>query len=74
MLQPRSENERRRSARSLWHLLLIVPVMAPLLTPMINRAEPTFLGLPFFYWSQFAYVIVTMIITFVVHHLTKSRR
>jgi hypothetical protein len=73
MLQSRSGNE-RRSARSLWHLLLAVPIVAPLLTPMINRAEPTFLGLPFFYWSQFAFVIATMAITLAVHHLTKGRR
>lgn len=33
-------------------LLLIIPTAVLLALPMYNRNNPTFLGLPFFYWFQ----------------------
>jgi Protein of unknown function (DUF3311) len=74
MLQRRPGSEHRCNDRSPWHLLLIIPIVAPLLIPMINRTKPTLLGIPFFYWSQLAFVTATMVITLAVHHLTKRRR
>jgi hypothetical protein len=46
----------------------------PLLTPLINRPDPTLFGFPFFYWFQLAFVAATIGILIVVHQLTKSRR
>jgi len=43
---------------SAWHLLLLVPFLA-LVTPWFNAVEPRLLGMPFFYWSQFAWIPVT---------------
>ena len=33
-------------------LLLAIPTIVLLILPMYNRVNPTFLGLPFFYWFQ----------------------
>jgi hypothetical protein len=40
-----------------WNLLLLLPVLM-LVTPWFNRLTPRIGGLPFFYWYQFAFVLV----------------
>ncbi|WP_433061251.1 DUF3311 domain-containing protein [Dactylosporangium sp. CS-033363] len=54
----------RRRRSGYW--LLAVPTIAPLLTPLYDRADPKLWGLPFFYWYQMACVLLAMaIIAFV---------
>jgi Protein of unknown function (DUF3311) len=40
-----------------WNLLLLLPFLT-LVTPWWNSIEPRLFGMPFFYWSQFAFVVV----------------
>ena len=54
-----------------WNLLLLVPLLT-LITPWFNSATPTLLGLPFFYWRQFAFVPVGVLCVGVVYHKTKD--
>jgi hypothetical protein len=54
-----------------WNLLLIVP-LAMLITPMINFDGPRLIGLPFFYWSQFAFVIVGVVCVGIVYVKTRD--
>jgi Protein of unknown function (DUF3311) len=61
----------RRTGRSRWHLLLIVPVLLPLWLPLFNRLEPRLIGIPFFYWGQVALVGFAMLVTAIVHRLTQ---
>lgn len=55
------------------YLLLIVPFVATLLPWIYNRAEPSLFGLPFFYWYQLAWVVITAGILGLVVYLTRSR-
>lgn len=57
---------------SSWNLLLLLPFIV-LFTPIYNRVEPTFIGLPFFYWFQFAVILLGVACTVVVHRMTRSR-
>jgi hypothetical protein len=63
---------RDRPARG-WYLLLVVPIVLPLLTPLYNRLEPTLFGLPFFYWGQLAGVFVDIVVITIVYQATKRR-
>jgi Protein of unknown function (DUF3311) len=54
-----------------WNLLLLVPLLM-LITPLFNDDEPRLLGLPFFYWSQFAFVIVGVVCVALVYVKTKN--
>jgi hypothetical protein len=54
-----------------WNLLLLVPLLM-LITPLINFSGPQLLGLPFFYWSQFAFVVVGVLCVGVVYVKTKD--
>ena len=49
--------------RLLWYVLLLIPFIGALWVPFYNRIEPTLFGIPFFYWFQFVWIIVTAIIT-----------
>ena len=48
----------RRSDHSPWNWLLILPIVVPLLTFLFNRDTPRLAGFPFFYWAQFAFIII----------------
>lgn len=41
-----------------WYWLLLVPLLAVLAVPLYNRVEPTFFGMPFFYWYQLLCVML----------------
>jgi len=55
----------RRARSGYW--LLVVPTVAPLLTPLYDRATPMLWGIPFFYWYQLACVVLAIVIVSVVH-------
>lgn len=54
-----------------WNLLLLVPLLA-LLTPLFNRVEPKLFGMPFFYWFQFANLILGVGVTSLVYVMTRD--
>jgi hypothetical protein len=51
-----------------WNLLLLLPFVALLWVPFYNSIEPVLWGIPFFYWYQFLWVLLTSaIIIWVLH-------
>ena len=53
-----------RWKRACWYLgLFAVPYGPVLWVALYNRAQPALFGIPFFYWFQFVWIIVTAIIT-----------
>ena len=61
----------RRSDRSPWNWLLVVPIVVPLLVPLYNSVEPTLFGWPRFYWLQLAFVALGVLSTVVVYRMTR---
>jgi len=57
-----------------WYWLLIVPTVAPLLTPLYNRTTPVLWGIPFFYWYQLGCAVLAIVVIAVVHLATRPRR
>lgn len=59
----RTRNKNRR-----WFLLLLlIPYIALLWPPFYNFTDPPLFGIPFFYWFQLLWVIITSIITAIVY-------
>jgi Protein of unknown function (DUF3311) len=54
-----------------WNLLLIVPFII-LITPIYNRQDPEFIGMPFFYWFQFLMIAVGVASTIIVYRMTRK--
>ena len=65
-------DERRSGLRfNAWNLLLLVPLLM-LITPWFNSDSPRLIGLPFFYWYQFLFVIVGVACVWIVYAMTKK--
>jgi hypothetical protein len=41
--------------------------------PFYNQAEPTFAGMPFFYWYQLLWVIIGAVLTAIVYFVTEAQ-
>jgi Protein of unknown function (DUF3311) len=67
VMDQRSE---RRSGWSWWYLLLVVQFAAVLWPPLYNRVEPSWLGIPFFYWYQLLWVVLGAVLTAIVYFAT----
>jgi hypothetical protein len=58
-------------AWSWWYLLLALPFVAMLWVPSYASVQPELLGVPFFYWYQFLWVIIGTVITGLVYALVR---
>lgn len=50
-------------------LLLIIPFIFLLIPAFYNFRQPPLLGMPFFYWYQMLWIIITSIITAFVYFI-----
>ncbi len=66
---PATMRSRRRSGW--WLILLAVPFVALLFPAFYARATPALAGLPFFYWYQFAWLVVSAGLTALVAARTR---
>ena len=66
----KAKGQARAQGRA-WLLLLLVPFFALFWVPFFNKIEPTLFGLPFFYWYQFLWVLITPALTWIVFVKTR---
>jgi hypothetical protein len=62
----------KRGGWSWWYLLFVAQFIAVLWPPLYNRAEPSLIGLPFFYWYQLLWVIIGAVFTAIVYFATED--
>ena len=64
----------KRRKGSWWYLLFVVQFLVILWPPLYNKAEPTLIGIPFFYWFQLVWVGVSAVFTAVIYLATRESR
>ncbi len=69
-----SEPTTRHEANRGWYWLLLVPLVGTLIPTIYNSADPTFIGVPFFYWYQMLWVPLSVVCTLVVYRKTRGER
>ena len=52
-----------RLKRIVWYVILFLPFFAAICVPLYNRIEPSFYGIPFFYWFQVVLIVVAALVT-----------
>lgn len=62
---------KRSSRKHRWYWLLLVIYVFTLWVPFYNHLQPTFHGIPFFFWYQFLWVIISSILTAIVYKATE---
>ncbi len=43
-------------------ILILIPIVVLSAVPLYNRAEPAFLGMPFFYWFQTLWLVIAAVL------------
>lgn len=66
------ENGRGRRSSPLWYLLLLVPFVALMWVGSYNRAAPAWGGVPFFYWYQMLWIVISAALTLIVYIATRE--
>ena len=59
---------------SWWYLLLLAQFIPALWVPFYNSADPTLLGISFFYWFQLLLVLICAVVTAFVYFITELRQ
>jgi hypothetical protein len=65
-------NDSNHARRRGWYLLLLAPFVGLLFPGWYATKTPELWGIPFFYWYQFAWVIVAALITWIVYMFTRA--
>jgi hypothetical protein len=63
----------KRPHRWLIAVLLVLPYFGLCFPSLYARATPAIFGVPFFYWYQTAWIVLTSALLGIVYYLTKSR-
>ena len=58
----------------MWYLLLLVPLVGVLIPSIYNKSSPELGGIPFFYWYQMLWILLSVLITVVVYRRTRGDR
>jgi hypothetical protein len=56
----------RRPSLGLWALIVVIllpAVVLPLWVPLYDKTDPTLFGFPFFFWFQFALILMSAVLT-----------
>jgi Protein of unknown function (DUF3311) len=61
-----------REANTVWYWLFALPFIFTLLPFIYNRKSPELIGIPFFYWYQTIWIVVTALITLIVYIRTRG--
>jgi len=63
----------RTASRPWWVVILLaLPYLGLCFPKLYARATPALFGFPFFYWYQFAWVVLTSILLYVVYLQLKT--
>jgi hypothetical protein len=68
----RSSAARPHETNTAWYWLFVLPFVFTLLPFIYNTRSPELIGIPFFYWYQTAWIVVTALITLVVYVKTRG--
>lgn len=55
-----------------WYLLFAIQFVVALWPPFYNRVEPSWIGIPFFYWYQLLWVLIAAVFNAIVYFTTTA--
>lgn len=62
---------RSKSSRRGWYWLLVLPFAATLFPQLYASGGPDLFGIPFFYWYQFVWIVLSGVFTGAVYLATR---
>jgi uncharacterized membrane protein YhdT len=64
----------RREVDRGWYWLLLLPLIGTLIPPFYNHDSPRVIGIPFFYWYQMVWIVLSVLCTVLVYRRTRGDR
>jgi uncharacterized protein DUF3311 len=64
----------RRINASPWSWLLVLPFIGVLVPAFYNKKDPELGGVPFFYWYQMLWIVISVAVTIIVYRATRGER
>ncbi|MDQ0189841.1 DUF3311 domain-containing protein [Alicyclobacillus cycloheptanicus] len=55
-----------------WYVLALIPLIGTLFPSFYSSVTPTLWGVPFFYWYQMMWVIISAILTAIMYAALKN--
>lgn len=71
MSEPPPTLPRVTASRAIAGVCLVIPFVAMLWVGSFTRYSPTFVGIPFFYWYQMAWVLGSTVLTAIAYLLVR---
>jgi hypothetical protein len=69
----RTDAPKKRETGRGWYWLLVIPFLGVLFPTVYNSDSPEFIGIPFFWWYQMAWVPITALIMVVLYRATTRK-
>ncbi len=60
---------KKRNVKPIGFLLLLAPFIVLVWPPFYNADQPRLVGIPFFYWFQLCWIVITAVLTTIVYML-----
>ena len=73
-MSQQSSARQRHPSTAVWAVILLVllpAVVIPPWVPLYDKTDPTLWGFPFFYWFQFALILMSAALTLVAYALSR---
>ena len=64
----------RRANSSPWSWLLVLPFIGVLIPAFYNKKDPELGSVPFFYWYQMLWIVISVAVTIIVYRATRGER
>jgi hypothetical protein len=71
---PERDAARGRRGNRSWYWLLVLPLLGTLIPPIYDSADPKLIGIPFFYWYQMLWILISVACTTAVYRKTRGER
>ncbi|MFD1676377.1 DUF3311 domain-containing protein [Alicyclobacillus fodiniaquatilis] len=62
----------KRKGSPWWYLLALIPLIGTLFPEFYSSVTPTLWGIPFFYWYQMLWVMISSLVTFIMYLILKE--
>lgn len=57
----------RKKGSRWWYLLILIPLIGTLFPSFYSSVSPELWGIPFFYWYQMMWVLISSLVTFIMY-------
>lgn len=66
------DSTKKKQGSRWWYLLILAPLIGTLFPSMYSSVDPKLWGIPFFYWYQMMWVILSAILTAIMYAALKE--